>query len=826
MSGTRSAEELAQLLRQAEERAHREGERAAAAEIERQQERQRADRERERAEAAEIERQQERQRADRERERAAAAEKERQQERQRADRERERAEAAEHQTQPTSLDEYIAACHSLVFAKFNVETDRRLTSKGSITNPRNKLCPTNLRPWPDFLHQQSIVFGTLYDTFPADKRCFESPSFLSGLGSRIAKRKITDEKALEYFLHNSVEDPVRAIMDELKQVEEVKGAFDLGNGIVFENHPHVLSDTAAEVVERNLPSTPPSTPHNSKVDLQQLRADQICVYRTDSSNSRSMLYISEYKPPHKLTAPHLRLGLHSMNIHKEVVNRKTIPTSVDPDARFQYHAERLTAAAITQTYHYMIEGGLEHGLLTTGEAIVFLKIDWREPETLFFHLAEPSAEVAAHPKHAHLCTAVAQYLAFSLIALGVPGERRLHGQEERHRAIGKLKTWREDFETTLRSIPDEERQPPDSSPGYEPKVYEDVDRSPYFLRGKRRGHARDGRTNEQVRRDPNESSDEESRRDVPDTPTPTERRTRGKDLQSQADQGGQGTRRSKRILERRSRDGEDGGGSHFKRMPYCTQKCLLGLVGGGVLDSACPNKLLHCEKSANDRGHCCSRERADAHHPIDQTEFLRRLREQLKNSLDRGIAPLRRGGARGVLFKVCLRAYGYTFVSKGTVEAFIKDLQHEAAVYERLRTIQGVHVPVFLGSIDLRTINRTYFYDHRVYVVHMTFLSWGGHDLYEIKRVEGGDKHLEAMKTRLLHAIRDQGVQHNDVQDENMLFSEEVERIMMVDFEMAQFVEPHRPPLEQLVPNKRRRTRKATKSSNLVLAGRGCALLK
>ncbi|KAH6653621.1 hypothetical protein BKA67DRAFT_570621, partial [Truncatella angustata] len=45
---------------------------------------------------------------------------------------------------------------------------------------------------------------------------------------------------------------------------------------------------------------------------------------------------------------------------------ETIPTAADPEGRFQYHAERLTAAAITQTYNYMIVGGLEYGLLTTG----------------------------------------------------------------------------------------------------------------------------------------------------------------------------------------------------------------------------------------------------------------------------------------------------------------------------------------------------------------------------------------------------------------------------------------------------------------------------
>ncbi|KAL0764704.1 hypothetical protein CaCOL14_012794 [Colletotrichum acutatum] len=662
MGESRSVEELSRLLRQAEER-------AKAAERERQQEQQRA-------EAAERNRQQERQRAEAEQQRAEAAERDRQQERQRAD-------EAEQQTQPTSLDEYITACHSLVYIKFTVETDLRLTSKGSITNPRHKWCPTNLQPWPDFLQQQRIVFGTLYDTFPSDRRCFESRSFLSGLGSRIARRKITDEKALEYFLHNSVEDPVRAIMDELKKVEEVNRAFDLGNGIVFENHPHVISDAAEEVVDRNVPSTPPSTPHTSTVDLKQLRADQICVYRSETagSESRTMLYVSEYKPPHKLTAPHLRLGLRPMNIYKEVVNRKTIPTSVDPDARFQYHAERLTSAAITQTYHYMIEGGLEHGLLTTGEAIVFLMIDWREPETLFYHLAEPSAEAEAHPEHAHLCTAVAQYLAFSLIALSMPGERSPHGQDERREAMDNLKMWAEDFETTLRSVPDGERQPPESSPGYEPKAYENVDRSPCLHRKTRRGHARDRHTREQVTKDPNESSessDDESRRNMPATPTPTERRARGRNPQSQGGQDSQGTRRSQRLLALRPRGGGEG--------------------RGGVLDPGCPNTFLHRRKPRDDRRHNHGSGRAETRHPIDHTRFVKLLGEQLERTLDDGVTPLGQGGARGVLFKISLLAYGYTFVSKGTVRAFIEDLEHEAAVYDRLRPIQVVHGHMALPS--------------------------------------------------------------------------------------------------------------------------------
>ncbi|KAM6513276.1 hypothetical protein FALCPG4_015719 [Fusarium falciforme] len=781
--------ELERLLKESEQRAARE--------------QQRAEREQKRAEEAERERQEERQRAE-------AAERERQLERQRAEAaererqlERQRAEASEQQTQPTTLNEYIAGCHSLVFSSFTIELNPKLTSKGPITNPRNKWCPTNLRPWPDFLQQQRITFGTLYDTFPTDSRVFENQSFLAGLGNRISKRKIADEKTLEYFLHNSVEDPVKTIMDQLKEVEEVRSAFHLGNGIIFENHPHALSDMAEEVVDRETPSTPPSTPDH-RLDLNQLRPDQICVYRSDNAGStrRTMIYISEYKPPHKLTAPHLRLGLRPMNIYKDVVNRKTIPTSVDPDARFQYHAERLTAAAITQTYHYMIEGGLEFGLLTTGEAIVFLKIDWREPETLLYHLAEPDAEVSAHPHHFHLCTAVGQYLAFSLMALGLPGEQRLRGQDERRQATEQLKTWMEDFETTLRSIPEEERHAPKSSPGYQPEAYEGVDRSPYLLRGKRWRRVGDEPVKEQVRRDPGESSDDESARNFPDTPSPTERRShRGGSRGS----GGQGTRRSQRILAQRPRGGGGGGGgSNEQDRPYCTQKCLLGLVKGGFLDPRCPNMSLHSRQPNNHRSHCRGPSRTCARHPIDHAKFLELLWEQLERSLDDGITPLGQGGARGVLFKVSLLAYGYTFVSKGTVRAFVKDLEHEVAVYERLQPIQGIHVPVFLGAIDLRLMNRIYYYDHRVYVIHMTFLSWGGYDLDPTGIVGDVEEQLEGKAMWSLHAIHQQGVVHKDVRTANMLSNPEVNGVMMIDFERALLLEPPRRPLAQLVPNKRR----------------------
>ncbi|KAI0818419.1 hypothetical protein GGR55DRAFT_685732 [Xylaria sp. FL0064] len=159
----------------------------------------------------------------------------------RGSRERQRADESEEHRRPTSLVEYITACHELVFSQLKVETNKALTSRGPITNPRNKYCPTSLKPWPDFLQEQNTTFGGLYATFSPERRAFENRSFLAGLGRRVSLRPIKDEKTLEYSMHVGVEDPVTAIMDELKTVGEFRTAFDIGSGISFENHPNAIS---------------------------------------------------------------------------------------------------------------------------------------------------------------------------------------------------------------------------------------------------------------------------------------------------------------------------------------------------------------------------------------------------------------------------------------------------------------------------------------------------------------------------------------------------------------------------------------------------------
>jgi len=60
-----------------------------------------------------------------------------------------------------------------------------------------------------------------------------------------------------------------------------------------------------------------------------------------------MVYVVEYKAPHKLTLPHLRIGLYPMDIRSEVIHRVTKPAAADEEALFQYYADKLVAAAVS-----------------------------------------------------------------------------------------------------------------------------------------------------------------------------------------------------------------------------------------------------------------------------------------------------------------------------------------------------------------------------------------------------------------------------------------------------------------------------------------------
>ncbi|KAK4151614.1 hypothetical protein C8A00DRAFT_45233 [Chaetomidium leptoderma] len=202
---------------------------------------------------------------------------------QRAARAKEEKARAEEETRDTTLSEYIEACHDLVFTRFTVETNKKITSKGSITSPAGKRYPPRLEPWEDFLEEQRTILGTLFSTFPAYTEVFRSRHYLR--------------------TQDLLAEPVTLIVKYFQDEDNIKAEFDIGGGIAFETRINALDDTTHGSTER------PRTP-----DGKKLRPDQICAYRRDGGdlNGQTIAFIIKHKAPHKLTLPHLRLGLRPM----------------------------------------------------------------------------------------------------------------------------------------------------------------------------------------------------------------------------------------------------------------------------------------------------------------------------------------------------------------------------------------------------------------------------------------------------------------------------------------------------------------------------------
>ena len=131
---------------------------------------------------------------------------------------------------------------------------------------------------------------------------------------------------------------------------------------------------------------------------------------------------------------------------------------------------------------------------------------------------------------------------------------------------------------------------------------------------------------------------------------------------------------------------------------------------------------------------------------------------------------------------------------------FIAHLRHEAAIYERLRPIQGIHVPVHLRNVDLV---RPYFYEGIAEIVHMMFLSFGG-TLISRHINANNEPDLIEQVGRSIQAIHRLGVLHRDAMPRNMLWNEEVRQVMVIDFERAA-VPKLRAVLGIISPNRKRK---------------------
>ncbi|KAI4096039.1 MAG: hypothetical protein LQ344_001273 [Seirophora lacunosa] len=728
------------------------------------------------------------------------ADKRAEEERGRADAEKARAEEAEAVTQSTTFEELLEHCHKQLFQQFQVETDDTRTTRGDAASPGGKL--------------QQKAFDTLYAHLHPEgspdnaKRIFLDAHGIRSIGGyHLRGRKISSEDDLRLFESTAIANMVRDVIMRISIDEELRNhlGLDAGASVSFENHANALNTGNVELQARQPPTTPTKKPDptgkladtqgvaTEKIQAQQppttptpaaarpydhgggiTKADNYCVYHAEGQH-RKLLYAVEFKAPHKVTKEILRTGLHEMNLSRDVIHRTTVPGDDDEAALFKYHAERITAAVLTQTYQYMIQTGAVYSCVITGEAIVFLWVPADSPTDLHFHLAEPGLEVGEGKDMQLNRTAIAQTLSFLFMAL----QTKTRDRDWRNKAKAASKEWEVDMMKILAAIPATLRASHPESPAWKPtKFPAHVTRtSKYFTRRvamKMKKKQLFTKSDDHPRDTPRSDSEEpdsddpdgpggKTRKAFPATPTP--------------DPATRQPRRAKQPNWQKS-DHND----HYNRA-YCTQQCLLGLARGLALDPACPHVESH-------------RKHGSTHHSISAEQLCVSLQQQLGRRLAYNCTDLEIYGSRCMLFKVSTAAHGYTFIAKGTIGRFLRHLEHEAQVYNRLRQLEGFEIPVYLGSIDLAKPILDF---GGVEIIHMLLLAYGGKTVLDDEVEVPSDLHAQVKSFE--KKLQGFGFEHGDLEKRNILWNAATGRIMFIDFERSkplsraealQEVTPHR----------------------------------
>ncbi|EHK22901.1 uncharacterized protein TRIVIDRAFT_133361, partial [Trichoderma virens Gv29-8] len=197
--------------------------------------------------------------------------------------------------------------------------------------------------------------------------------------------------------------------------------------------------------------------------------------------------------------------------------------------------------------------------------------------------------------------------------------------------------------------------------------------------------------------------------------------------------------------------------------PYCSQKCLMGLVQGKSLDKNCPNAEFH----------------GPAH--LDYDDFLNLLRTQLDedDNLDADCTPLRVAHVPKSLFKMRLTSHGYTFIAKaGKNSAY---LWSEKFVYDQMANLQGRCIPVCIGMMELIQPRR---HNGRA-LKDLLLLSWAGRPFLNCSK-QVSKEQVARMMEMGMEAIHKLGVVYNGGHiPSNFLYDASRNSVMIVDFEEA-----------------------------------------
>ncbi|RSM01113.1 hypothetical protein CEP52_008754 [Fusarium oligoseptatum] len=687
-----------------------------------------------------------------------------------------REQAERRKNQKTTLEEYLRNCH------FRLYTQLRLadTSKSStgFTKVEGKYYPKWLRPWTSFVDtQRQYHFDAIRKVY-GNRRLFHQESTSKDLGATIHYKRAGDENAVVHFEKLAVEDPVREILRPLWEEEEIRKEYQCIELGFSNNMRDFTQPSDGDLAREEEPSKGHErrrwTGPNKRVASEQrvkpppTKPDGTGI-RTHLGGDESLAFVYDYKAAHKVALKYLKPAVANEKLFMEVIERANSSRSrSDAEPRAQEKAEEQIAMALTQVFDYMVRYGVAYGYIPAGKSLLLLHIDQSNPQTLYCHPCVPDEDVGESSDGGDWTddkvsyTAVAQLASFCLLSLRSQALRGASLDAASREAEATLRKWSEPYDASSQATDGSE-------------FISHVAPADRKVTLRSRSSCRAAMDFGKDGKDDNDDDDDDDGSD-------------GDLSRSRA-----GTDANKRKDRSWSSSSENEGGDKEEEKSgisepaptrqYCTQACLLGLKRGQNLDDNCPNMLSHRTAKGGSR------------HAIDLNEFARLVSEQLRQNPYQYCEALDgwgKVGAIGVLFKLQLAPYGYTFVGKGSLPSHLGLLQHEGHIYAWLDKLQGEVVPVHLGLVRLDKhqgeavpVHQGYILPGGARILCMMLMSWGGETVDTVMADGAVTIDLRAEIRRSSQDVWAKGVDHGDERDANRLWNDERRRVMLVDFERA-----------------------------------------
>ncbi|KAK3350343.1 hypothetical protein B0T25DRAFT_458360 [Lasiosphaeria hispida] len=710
------------------------------------------------------------------------------------DAEREKQELEDRlEQQKTTFDEYLADSHSVLDNFEIAKIDP--SSIGRSTKVDNRRYPVSLREWTEFpeLHEGYFV---IIQRALGHSRLFPTSGFNHFIPDAVLGHPAVVEDDVKRFENVAVERPIERIFEALLIAEPRYGDKFGFSGMRFHHRERSLrlldngeTDATQEPDEamRGRSQSRPSkrVASESQVDTPTY-PDGLCFRKPPGDAADTLAFVFDYKAAHKLMVEDVRMALRE-DLFMEVVQRINSNKITTDDTHKQQEAADLQAAmALTQVFSYMLLRGVTYGYVTAGKTLILLHIKLDDVRTLYYHLSTPDDCTKLPCQDQGIAvsqTGVAKLASFCLLSFQ---SKPLQGVELlRLKDTPGLRRWPYPYDEAENTDSTQKSSPP--SQESDGSLYEDtsgggvLETRKYPTRS--RGRCRDTTPQGQRTDDEDDGSNDRFHGPARAEGTAGSNKRKAAPLSSSPADSGRG----------QSSDNSDGQSIR----QYCTQACLLGLKRGSHLDDNCPNVSSH-------------RIPEDAtHHSLTADQFISQLDKQLgRNVYHKCIAvdPYGLGGkigAIGALFKLELEPYGYTIVAKGAQAAHRRRLQHESFVYSKLETLQGEFIPVHLGLISVAD-PRGYILPGGALVFHMMIMSWCGE-----RATEAVVPDLASQVRLATSAVWREGVDQGDDHSLNMLWSNERQRVMVIDFDLATLRPPPKPKqvLEVSSGSKRKRHR-------------------